>query len=90
MAEFMSMETDMLRKTMVCQDFIQIERIRIVSLHVDVKVSSEGGVLEGTSKGKMILKIFEELANGKVWGAIKTDKVKFNLEEVYRGNDVFK
>ena len=69
MAEFMSRESDMLRKIAVCQDFIQIERIRTVSFHVDVEVSSDqGGVLEGTSKRKKILKIVGELADGKFGG----------------------
>ena len=64
MAEFMSRETNMLREAMVCQDLIQTKKIRInCHFHVDFEVSiDQGGVLEGTSKGRKNLKIYEELA----------------------------
>lgn len=59
-------------------------------LYVDIEISSyQGGVLKGTCKGQNILKMFKEFANWKVWVAIKTNKVKFYLDKVYRASDVF-
>ena len=56
---------------------------------MDVKIySDQGGVREGVDQRKK-KKIFKEIFGGLVRRAVETDKVKFSLDEVYRGNNMF-
>ena len=58
---------------------------------MDVKISSDqGGAGEGADQRINILKIFKEIFGGLVTEAVKTDKVKFGLDKVYQGNNMFK
>ena len=70
---------------MIWQDFFEDFWVWVVAIHVDVKISRE----EADQRTK-ILKIVKEIFGGLLRKAVKTDKVKFSLAEVYRGNYMFK
>ena len=87
----MSWESDMLSKIMIWQDFFERFWVRVVGIHVDVKISSDnGGVGEGAYQRNKIMKILKEIFGELVRVAVKTDQGKLSLNEVYRGNNMLK
>ena len=62
--------------------------MKVIDSGLSVKISSDqGGVMEGPGQGEKILKIFKELSDAQVRGAVENHKVKFSL---HRGNAMLK
>ena len=69
MAEFSSLETDMLSKVVNRQDFLESFRVWIISFQVVIEISrDQGGVRKREGEREEVLKFFKEFGHSRAGG----------------------